>query len=130
MRTLPYAAWLIFTAVSLVLGFLLTQPTAALVLWSFALYGLQGFIAELLGVRMNRTSITLPRRLSSSFPLVLWREQIRYSEIYKIASKPKTQVQVHKSTGERVRVTFADRASKALFIESIKQTNPSINIYR
>jgi hypothetical protein len=124
------SAWLVFTMVSLVLAFQQTQPLMTIFLWLVAVYGLQGFIAELLGLRMNGASITFPRRLASGFPLlVLWRGRIRCAEIDQIRSKWQTQIRVDKTTGERMKVIFANRAMRSSFFQFIRKKNPSVEIY-
>ncbi len=124
------AIWFIFAAISFALALVQGHPVVASILWVVTIYALQGFIAELLGVRMNRTTITIPRRLAPRLPfLVLWREQIKYSDIHKIKSRRRTKIRVLKNSGKRIRVAFSHRANKMLFFRLMKQTDPSINIY-
>ena len=132
MRSLSMCAtWLIFTAISLFVAFRVTEPLDTIIVWALALYGLQGFIAEVLGLRMSGTSITFPRRLASGLPLfVLWRARIRCADIALITSRPQAQVRVNKRSGERIKVIFANRAIKLLFFQFIKRANPSVEISR
>ena len=71
MRSLPMcAAWLILTGVSVALQSVRTNPLEILILMFLTIYGIQAFIAEALGVRVSKKSISFPRRLIPSFPFL------------------------------------------------------------
>jgi hypothetical protein len=123
--------WLIFALLALVVAIFQPPSPAAIMFWLVALYGVQAFIAEALGVKVDETSVMFPRRPLSAFPLfVFWRERIRYADIEQITSRSKEQIRLHKPSGERIKLTFANRAAKSQFVDCIKQTNPSIDVYR
>ena len=132
MRSLSLCViWLVFTLLALVVAIFPPPSPATIVLGLAALYGAQAFIAEALGVQIDQTSISFPRRPLANFPLlVFWRERIRSTDIDQITSRSTKQIRLHKSSGERVRLTFANRAAKSQFVDCIKQTNPSIDVYR
>ncbi len=92
-RSMPRCVmWLIFTL--LILAVAITQARSALatMFWLFALYSVQGLIAEVLGLKTDQTSLTIPRRLPLILPLlVFWREQIRWTDIADITSMPRGQ---------------------------------------
>jgi hypothetical protein len=132
MRSLPMcASWLIVTGASVVLQSGRTNPLEVLVLLFLTIYAVQAFIAEALGVRVSKRSISFPRRLVPNFPfLVLWRMRIKCADIDQISSRPKAGVRVHKSTGERLRVDFPSREARLRFFQFVKRVDPSISICR
>jgi hypothetical protein len=132
MRSLPMcAAWLIVTGVSVVLQSVRTNPLEVLFLLFLTIYGIQAFIAEALGVRVSKKSISFPRRLIPNFPfLVLWRVRIKCADIDQISSRPRASVRVQKSTGERLQVNFPSREARLRFFQFVKRMDPSISIWR
>jgi hypothetical protein len=132
MRSLPMcAAWLILTGVSVVHQSIRTNPLEILILLFLTVYGIQAFIAEALGVRVSKKSISFPRRLIPNFPfLVLWRVRVRCADIDQISSRPKARVRVQKSTGERLQVHFPSREARLRFFQFVKREDPSISISR
>jgi hypothetical protein len=125
------AAWLILTGVSVVLQSIRTNPLEILILLFLTIYGIQAFIAEALGVRVSKKSISFPRRLIPNFPfLVLWRMRIKCADIDQISSRPKARVRVQKSTGERLQVNFPSREARLRFFQFVKREDPSISISR
>ena len=132
MRSLPMcAAWLILTGACLALLSIRTQPLEIVILMILALYAIQAFIAEALGVRVTNTSISFPRRVIANFPFfILWRMSVRCAEIDQISSRPKARVRVHKNTGERLQVSFPSREARQRFFQFVKRVDPSIVISR
>ena len=124
--------WLSFTFLILAIAIMQARSASAMMFWLVALYGVQGLIAEVLGLRTNQTSVTVPRRLPPILPLlVFWREQIRWTDIVDITSMPKTQrINLRKHSGGHVQLTFPYRDQKLRFFEIAKQIQPSISIYR
>jgi hypothetical protein len=124
--------WLIFTSVILAIAIAITQARSASapMFWLFALYGVQGLIAETLGVKTDQTSLTIPRRLSLIL-LVFWRERISWMDIVDITSIPETQrIKLRKVSGGDMQLTFPNRDKKLRFLEIANQMGPSISIYR
>jgi hypothetical protein len=132
MRSLPMcAAWLILTGVSVVHQSIRTNTLEILILLFLTVYGIQAFIAEALGVRVSKKSISFPRRLIPNFPfLVLWRVHVKCADIDQISSRPKARVRVQKSTGERLQVHFPSREARLRFFQFVKREDPSISISR
>jgi len=132
MRSLPMcAAWLILTGVSVVLQSIRTNPLEIIILMFLTVYAIQAFIAEALGVRVSKKSISFPRRLIPNFPfLVLWRMRVKCADIDQISSRPKARVRVQKSTGERLQVNFPSREARLRFFQFVKRVDPSISISR
>ena len=131
MRSLPMcAAWLILTGACLALLFVRTNPLESLFLLLLIIYGMQAFVAEALGIRVSKKSVSFPRRLMPGFPfLVLWRARIKCAEIHQISSRPKARVRVEKSTGERLRLDFPSRQARLRFFQLVKRADPWISIY-
>ncbi len=74
MQSLPMcAAWLILTSACLALLFVRTSPLESLFLLLLIIYAMQAFLAEALGIRVRKKSISFPRRSIPGFPfVVLW----------------------------------------------------------
>jgi hypothetical protein len=50
-----------------------------------ALFGLQGFVAELIGLRISQEGLSFPRRISPHVPLlVFWRRRVTDREISRV----------------------------------------------
>jgi hypothetical protein len=132
MRSLSLCViWLIFALLALVVAIFQPPSPTAIVFGLAALYGAQALIAEALGVKVDQTSVTFPRRPLANFPLlVFWRERIRCADIEQITSRSTKQIRLHKPSGKRIKLAFANRAAKLQFVDYIKQTNPSIDVYR
>jgi hypothetical protein len=125
------AAWLILTGVSVALQSVRTHPLEILILMLLTVYAMQAFIAEALGVRVSKTSISFPRRLIPNFPfLVLWRMRVKCADIDQISSRPNARVRVQKTTGERLHMNFPSREARLRFFQFVKRVDPSITICR
>jgi hypothetical protein len=131
MRSIPMCAgWLILAGACLGLLFVRTNPLEILFLLLLAIYAIQAFVAEALGIRVSRKSISFPRRLVPGFPfLVLWRARIRCAEIDQISSRPKARVRVEKISGERLGLDFPSREARLRFYQLVKRAAPYISIY-
>jgi hypothetical protein len=124
------AAWPILMGVSVVLQSVRTNPMEIIFLLFLAIYAMQAFIAEALGICVSKKSISFPRRLIPGFPfVVLWRARVKCAEIDRISSRPNARVRVEKSTGERLRLDFASRRARLRFFQLVKQADPWISIY-
>ncbi len=55
--------------------------------------------------------------------------EIMFVPLEKPATSRK-QIRLHKPSGERIKLAFANRAAKSQFVDYIKQTNPSVTVYR
>jgi hypothetical protein len=108
-----------------------TNPLEILLLLFLTIYAFQAFVAEALGIRVSKKSISFPRRLVAGFPfLVLWRVRIKCADIDQISSRPKARVRVQKSTGERLQMNFPSREARLRFFQFVKKVDPSISICR
>jgi hypothetical protein len=125
------AAWLIILGASLALQSGRPAPLEILFLLFLAIYAMQAFVAEALGVRVSTKSISFPRRLNPGFPfLVLWRVSVDCIDIDQISSRPKARVRVQKNNGERLQVNFPNREARLRFFQFVKRVDPSISISR
>ena len=131
MRSLPMcAAWLILTGVSVALLFVRTNPLESLFLLLLIICEMQAFVAEALGIRVSKKSISFPRRSIPDLPfVVLWRARIECADINQISSRPKARARMEKSTGERLRLDFPSREARLRFFRLVKRANRWISIY-
>ena len=131
MRSLPMCAtWLTLAGACLALLSVRTNPLESLFLLLLVIYGMQAFVAEALGICVNKQSISFPRRSVAGLPvLVLWRARVKCAEIDQMSSRPKARVRVEKSTGERLRLDFPSRRARLRFFQLVKQADPWISIY-
>lgn len=124
------AAWPILAGACLGLMLVRTNPLEILSLLLLAIYTIQAFIAEALGIRVSKKSISFPRRLIAGFPfLVLWRARIKCADIDQISSRPKARVRVEKISGERLGLDFPSREARLRFYQLVKRAAPCISIY-
>lgn len=87
------------------------------VMVSVVVLGIQGFLAELLGIRIDENGVSFPRRmlLSSPFP-ILWRRTIPTSEISRIDPWDETSLRLSLRSAEVVDLVFPDRESRRRFM--------------
>jgi hypothetical protein len=127
--------WLLCTLFAFAVAIFQALSPSKVLLWLLPLYCLQSFIAEVLGVRADQTSVTVPTRFLSAFPfLVFWRQRISWDGIANITSMPKAfgieRILVRKKSGGSVTVIFRNRDEKLLFFKIVREMQPSISIYR
>jgi hypothetical protein len=111
-RSIPHCIiWLSFTFLIFAIAITQARSALAMMFWVVALYGVQGLLAEVLGLKTDQTSLTIPRRLLPILPLfVFWRERIRWTDIAEITSMSGAQrIQLRKRSGGRVQLTFRNR---------------------
>ena len=135
LRSTAYCvAWLIFTVacIALTLYFLAVGFFPFLVgAVDLAFYGAQGFVAELLGVRVSRRGVSFPRRLFTKFPfIVLWRRRIPAMDIERIASLSAERIRVYRRSSGRPEYVFPNSNQRSSFIKLSRGLFPSAGIFR
>ena len=132
MRSLSLCViWLIFALLALVVAIFPPPSSATIVLGLAALYGAQAFIAEASASKSIKPRFHSHADRSPISPCWCFgASESESTDIDQITSRSAKQIRLHKSSGERVRLTFANRAAKSQFVDCIKQTNPSIDVYR
>jgi hypothetical protein len=74
-----------------------------------ALFGLQGLVAELLGIRISDAGVSFPRRLSPSLPFfVAWRRRVTPEEISRIDTAERGGLRLSLTSSEIVDVPMPD----------------------
>jgi len=102
-----------------------TQAEASLALWLMALYALQGFFAEIIGVSADETGLSFPRGIYPHLRfLVFWRKQIPANDITRVDSLGDKAIRVYLSSTETVDIGFADRNMKARFLSFARKAYP------
>jgi hypothetical protein len=81
------------------------------------LFGLQGFLAEIAGVRADQNGFSFPRRLFPrlGFP-VLWRRKIRANRISRIDTFGPKTLRFFSKSGNQLDLVFANREQKQSFL--------------
>lgn len=123
--------WLLLALIALVTMSLGSFAVGA----TLALFGLHGFVAEALGLRIDSKGIVAPRRLSASLPfLVLWRQRIPLASISNVTSMPRSwageRATVVVNSVKRTNVLFQNREKRLYFFHLLTQLSPSLNIRR
>jgi hypothetical protein len=82
-----------------------------------AIFGLQGFVAEMLGLRSDETGFSFPRRIfpGIGFP-VLWRRKIPAKSVSRIDSLDSRTVQIHLASCEIIDFVLPDNEKKRRFL--------------
>ncbi len=105
-------------------------PNILIVLIIFLAYGVQGLLAEVLGVSVREQGMSFPRRILSNPFLVLWRQRIDSSDIDRIGSLPENGVRVFRKSSGRPEFGFSNHDQKALFLKISKQMYPTATVFR
>jgi hypothetical protein len=81
------------------------------------LFGLQGFLAEMAGVRADQNGFSFPRRLFPRFGFpVLWRRKIRANRISRIDTLDPKTLRFFLNSGNWLDLVFANREQKRSFL--------------
>ena len=85
-----------------------------------ALFGVQAFWAEAIGLKADREGFSFPRRLLPQFGFpTLWRRRIPSSCISRADSLGSRMARIYLTSAERVDVLFPDITSKRRFLSYI-----------
>ena len=86
------------------------------------LFGLQGFAAEMLGLRGDEAGFSFPRRLFPRFGFpVLWRRRITAKRISRMDSFVSRTVRLHLTSCEVVDFVFSDDEKMKRFMSFAKR---------
>ena len=95
------------------------------------LFGLQGFAAEMLGVRADEAGFSFPRRLFSRFGFpVLWRRRLPARRVSRIDSLDSRTVRLYLTSCERVDFVFPDDEKMKRFMRFAKRAYVEPNYIR
>jgi hypothetical protein len=73
-----YLTWIISSIVALIIALTKEQSVVTLLFILLALYSIESFITEVLGVSVDETGIAVPNRLLPKNPwIVFWRKRFR-----------------------------------------------------
>jgi hypothetical protein len=114
-------AWLMFTGALILIAInheVIGAPSnASMAFWLIALYGFQGFVAEIIGVRANETRLSFPRRIFPHlvFPVV-WRKKISAKDIGRVDPLEGNAVRVYRYSNGAVDIALPDHNAKIKFI--------------
>ncbi|WP_292529495.1 hypothetical protein [Methylocystis sp.] len=97
-------------------------PEMRLTLGLMALLGLQGFLAEALGLWADENGFSIPRRIFPhlGFP-VLWRRKIPGRSLSRIDAIDSRMVRLYLTSTERVDFVFADNEKRRRFLRFVNQ---------
>ena len=100
-----------------------------------ALYAMQAFASEALGVRYTPERISAPRRLSDLSSLfVVWRHAGEPEDILEVLANPTDplghHVEIVWANGVVNMLLFANRDDKIRFFRNLRALRPSVGIYR
>jgi hypothetical protein len=89
----------------------------SVVLGLVTLFGIQGFLAEMAGMRGDQNGFSFPRRLFPrlGFP-VLWRRKIRGNRISRIDTLDPKTLRFYSKSGNRLDLVFANRQKRLEFL--------------
>ena len=129
------ASWLLFSS-AFVLGLVGCEKHECVAELHFAigiivLFGLQGFAAEMLGLRADEAGFSFPRRLFPRFGFpVLWRRRITAKRVSRIDSFVSRTVRLHLTSCELVDFVFPDDEKMKRFMRFAKRAYVEPNYIR
>jgi len=129
------ASWLLFSsAFVLGLGGCEKQECVTylhLAIGIIVFFGLQGFAAEMLGLRADEAGFSFPRRLFPRFGFpVLWRKRIAAKRVSRMDSFISRTVRLHLTSCEVVDFVFPDDEKMKRFISFAKRAYLEPNYIR
>jgi hypothetical protein len=125
-----YLTWLISSIVALVIAVTNEVSILTILLMLAAIFCLQSFTTEILGVAVDETGITIPNRLLPGNPwIVFWRRRFKWREIERICSLSDRRVQLI-SVQTRANATLRNRDEKLKFFRTVRKFRPSIRIQK
>ena len=129
------ASWLLFSS-AFALGLVSYEKHECVAELHFAigiivLFGLQGFAAEMLGLRADEAGFSFPRRLFPRFGFpVLWRRRITAKRVSRIDSFVSRTVRLHLTSCELVDFIFPDDEKMKRFMRFGKRAYLEPNYIR
>lgn len=97
-------------------------------------YAAQAMIAEALGVSVRPDMVYVPRRPTSSTPLlILWRPKIAPTGIHYLTLLPPSVVGERvriRSSASRLSLFFRNREQRRAFFDAVRRVNARIEIYK
>lgn len=118
------AIWFCFSAIPL-LGALTSSNSGAtrelpLALGIVGLFGLQGFLAEFIGMRADASGASFPRRLLPPLGIpVFWRTRLPATSISRVDPVDRRMVRVFLTSGDFIDLLLADRRQKEKFLRDV-----------
>jgi hypothetical protein len=125
-----YLTWLISSIATLIIAATNELSIFTILFMLLALYCIESFIAEVFGVSVDETGITVQNRLLPKNPwIVFWRKRFKWGEIDRLCSVSDRQIQLI-SADMRADATFRTRDEKLEFFRAVRKFRPSIRIQK
>ncbi len=124
-RSLPRCAfWFCFSAIPLLAAIAFSSNGAAgelpASLVVVGLFGVQGFLAELIGMRADASGASFPRRMFPPLGVpVFWRTRLPAERISRVDPMARREVRVFLTSGDFIDLLLADRRQKEKFLRDV-----------
>jgi hypothetical protein len=120
--------WTMILAVLLVSVIAFSETEVQMLLMLSMVYGLQGWLAELIGVKIDASGISFPNRVFPQFPyLVLFRRKLSKGSFDRIDFVRKQSLVIHSAAGQ-VTVRITTRLNGIAIAKCLRNEYPKVSI--
>jgi UDP-N-acetylmuramyl pentapeptide phosphotransferase/UDP-N-acetylglucosamine-1-phosphate transferase len=121
--------WIMILAVLLASVFSFSETEVQMLLMLSMVYGLQGWLAELIGVKIDASGISFPNRVFPQFPyLVLFRRTLSKGSFDRVNFVRKQSSLVIYSAGEQVTVPITTRFNGIAVAKCLRNEFPKVSV--
>jgi hypothetical protein len=120
--------WTIILAVLLLLVVLSTELAIQTLLIIFLIYGVQGYLAELIGVKIESSGISFPNRVFPSFPyLVLFRSRLPRQSFNRV-DFVKRQIVIIYPARKQINIPVTKSCDEKRVVRFLRDTFPGLSV--
>jgi hypothetical protein len=120
--------WTIILVTLLLLVVLSTETTVQILLVFFVVYGIQGYLAELIGVKIESSGISFPNRVFPSFPyLVLFRSKLPRRSFNRV-DFVKRQIVIVYPARRQINIPATKSCDEKRVVRFLRDTFPDLSV--
>jgi hypothetical protein len=120
--------WIVILAILLASVVLFSETEVETLLILSMVYGLQGWLAELIGVKVDASGIAFPNRIFPQFPyLVLFRRKLSEGSFDRIDFANEHLLVIH-SAGQRIIVSTPTRFNGIAVAKYLRKQFPKVSV--
>jgi hypothetical protein len=120
--------WTIILVMLLLLVVLSTETAIQILLVFFVVYGIQGYLAELIGVKIESSGISFPNRVFPSFPyLVLFRSKLPRRSFNRV-DFVKRQIVIVYPARRQINIPATKSCDEKRVVRFLRDTFPDLSV--